>query len=160
MKLIAKDVFGNEHVVGINEVVWRPSVYGIVIRDGNVLLSPQHGVGFDLPGGGPDIDESFEDAVVREVKEETGIDVKVTKFVMAGDNFFVWKPNDPINRKVYHSILCYYECEYVGGELSTEGFDDHEQSYAELAQWVPIEDAISSPIASSYDFRSIIASMR
>ena len=156
----AVDINGNYHEVSLDEISWRPSAYGIVIRDGKVLVSPQHGIGYDLPGGGVDLGESFETAVVREVKEETGIDVKVKQFAMAADNIFVWKPDEPEKRGVYHSILCYYLCEYVGGELSMDGFDDGEKEYAELARWMPIEEASTMPIASSYDFRPIIASMR
>ncbi|NKY48389.1 NUDIX hydrolase [Nocardia cerradoensis] len=36
---------------------------------------------YSIPGGGLEIGESVADAVVREVKEETGIDVEVTKLV-------------------------------------------------------------------------------
>lgn len=160
MNMTALDVYGKRHVVSVDEVSWRPSVYGIVIHEGKLLVSPQHGVGFDLPGGGVDIGERFEDAVVREVKEETGLDVRVLRFAMAADNFFVWKPSVPDKRKVYHSILCYYACEYIGGEINADGFDEHEQEYAELAQWIPIDEAMTMPIASSYDFRPIIASVR
>lgn len=61
-----------------NSVV--PSVVAIVRDDqGRVLLI--HKTDNDLwalPGGGHEIGESIADTVVREVKEETGYDVKVT----------------------------------------------------------------------------------
>lgn len=159
MLIEAVDIHGNPHEVSIDEVVWRPSVYGIVIRDGKLLVSPQHGVGFDLPGGGVDLHESFEVALMREVKEETGVDVKPQRLITAADNFFIWEPGSPKKRKVYHSILCYYLCGYVGGELSIDGFDEQERTYAEIALWKPLDEVATMPIASSYDFRPIIASL-
>jgi len=50
----------------------------IIIRDGKVLLFHRHKPGRDyysLPGGGVELEESFEEACIREVKEETGLDV-------------------------------------------------------------------------------------
>jgi 8-oxo-dGTP diphosphatase len=50
----------------------------IIIRDGKVLLIHRQKPGKDfyvLPGGGVDLEESFEEACIREVKEETGLDV-------------------------------------------------------------------------------------
>lgn len=81
MTLIAQSLDGKEYEVGADELVWRPSVYGIVIDEGKILLSPQHGIGYDLPGGGMDFGESFEDNVIREVKEETGIEVEPIRLV-------------------------------------------------------------------------------
>ncbi len=38
---------------------------------------------WDLPGGKPDLGEPFDAALVREVKEETGLDVNLTGFAAA-----------------------------------------------------------------------------
>jgi 8-oxo-dGTP pyrophosphatase MutT (NUDIX family) len=50
----------------------------IIIRNGKVLLFHRQKPGKDyyiLPGGGVELEESFEEACIREVKEETGLDV-------------------------------------------------------------------------------------
>jgi len=56
----------------------------IIIRDGKLLLIHRHRPGRDyytLPGGGVELEESFEDACIREVKEETGLDVLALRLV-------------------------------------------------------------------------------
>jgi 8-oxo-dGTP diphosphatase len=156
MKISALDIHGTRHEIDIDEVTWRPSVYGIVIDAGKILLSPQHGIGYDLPGGGVDIHESFEQAVTREVKEETGIDVRPLQPLGLKDSFFVWKPESENERKAYHSILIYYLCEKIGGEISTDGFDTDEQQYAEAAEWIDIEGIELIHQASSVDFMPYI----
>jgi 8-oxo-dGTP diphosphatase len=50
----------------------------IILRNGKLLLLHRQKPGRDyyiLPGGGVELDESFEEACIREVKEETGLDV-------------------------------------------------------------------------------------
>jgi 8-oxo-dGTP diphosphatase len=50
----------------------------IIILGGKLLLFHRQKPGRDyyiLPGGGVELDESFEEACIREVKEETGLDV-------------------------------------------------------------------------------------
>jgi 8-oxo-dGTP diphosphatase len=50
----------------------------IIIRNGKLLLIHRQKPGRDfyvLPGGGVNLEESFEEACIREVKEETGLDV-------------------------------------------------------------------------------------
>lgn len=157
----AVDVEGNIHEVDESEIQWRPSVYGLVVRDGKILVLPANfnGEKFALPGGGVELGERFESALVREVKEETGINVKPGRFISAADNIFVWEPANPSKRQVFHALLCYYECQYIDGELSVDNFDEAEKDYAGLARWIPIEDALTMPVASSYDFRPVIASL-
>lgn len=152
MKLTAKDVFGNNHEVDSDEMVWRPSIYGIVIDDDKILLSPQHGIGYDLPGGGAEMHETFTQAVVREVKEETGIDVWPVSIVGCQDSFFAWKPDDAKTRNIQHSILVYMLCEKIGGKISTEGFDQEEKDYAEAAEWVDLKQINAIKQASSVDY--------
>lgn len=67
-----------------------------------------------LPGGGIDLHESSEDAIVREILEETGFTVKVTRLI--GDYI-------PINRLAKRTHL--FECSISSGEqtLSEETKD-------------------------------------
>ena len=152
-QLTALDVFGKEHYTSKDNLTWRPGVYGIVIKDDKILLSPQFDTKFDLPGGGVELGEDFTAAVIREVKEETGIDVVVKSFVGMHENLFASVHGD---KKFYHSIMLFYTCEAVGGELSTTGFDPYEVEYAELAQWFPISELDSIEVASTFDYRPLV----
>jgi 8-oxo-dGTP diphosphatase len=56
----------------------------IIIRNGKLLLMQRHKPGRDyytLPGGGVDLEETFEETCIREVKEETGLDVLSLRLV-------------------------------------------------------------------------------
>lgn len=63
----------------------EPTVGGLVTNDeGKILLAKSHKwLGkFTLPGGHIEIGETMEEAVRREVKEETGLDVEVVQFLL------------------------------------------------------------------------------
>lgn len=53
----------------------------IVINDKNeILLIKGPMRGWEMPGGVVELGESLKDGAIRETKEETGIDVEITKF--------------------------------------------------------------------------------
>ncbi|MCB0712998.1 MAG: NUDIX domain-containing protein [Ignavibacteriae bacterium] len=99
-----------------------PSV-GAIIRDdeGNILLQK---VSFDerwsIPGGAIDPGETPEEAVVREVREETGLHVYPSHIlaVLGGEDFRYTYPNG--DQVEYHFPL--FVCNIIGGELG--GLDD------------------------------------
>ncbi len=78
-------------------------VAGILVREGKVLL--QHGVDtaeYAFPGGHVRLGEISIDALVREIKEETGADVTPGRLLWVGENFFPW------GKKYCHQIHLYF----------------------------------------------------
>ena len=154
--VICKDMDGNDHKVSADKLEWRPSAYAIIIKDGALLLSPQTN-GYDLPGGGIDLGESPEQAVIREVKEETGLEVTNPRLVACESNFFkrTYKTTHYIQ-----SILLYYVCDFKGGELSDEGFTEDEKITSRFPEWVKLEDneikLDDKQMGSSFDWRGLV----
>ena len=64
--------------MGKGRAVSHPvSIKGVLIHDGRVLLLLNERGEWDLPGGRPDPGEEHRAALVREVREETGLAVEV-----------------------------------------------------------------------------------
>lgn len=146
------DIYGKKHTVPVADLRWRPSAYGVVIRGNKALLCKQFGK-HNLPGGAVDLGETPEAAVIREIKEETGIDVTRPRLLGLQNDFFRMSHSDG---SCIQAILLYYVCDYVGGTLSTDGFDEDEKQYAELAEWVPLERLPDLQVTSSKDYRTYI----
>lgn len=100
------------HNVDERNAIPRIRVAPIILRDDAILLV-RHVKGdrtyWLLPGGGVDHGESLGEALVREVKEETNLDVRLGKLVMVNDSI----PPD----KHRHVVNLYFTVEIVGGEL-------------------------------------------
>jgi 8-oxo-dGTP diphosphatase len=152
--VVCVDAHGKEYAVPLNELEWRPSVYAIIIRDGKILLSKQFD-GYELPGGGMEIGEMPEETAVRETKEETGIIVESPRLIGLASNFFKM-PNIHRDDHFVHSILMYYKCDFVGGSLSIDGFDEHEKTFADMPEWIPIKQLDDLNISSSIDYRKYV----
>lgn len=59
--------------------------------------------GYCLPGGHVEFNETTDNAIIREMKEELGIDVKIEKLLCVNENIY----NLPDNR-IAHEIGYYY----------------------------------------------------
>ncbi|MCA9375688.1 MAG: NUDIX hydrolase [Candidatus Doudnabacteria bacterium] len=72
------------------DLVFRPAAYGIVqnAADEVLILTVAKSGKFVFPGGGIDKGELAHQAVVREIQEESGIEVKVDKLYHVIENFF------------------------------------------------------------------------
>jgi mutator protein MutT len=113
----------------------RPIVgVGAVVLDGRRVVlvkranEPLKGA-WSLPGGAVNVGETLADAVRREVREETGLDVEVGPIVDVLDRI----RSDPDGRIRFHYVLIDFLCRPTGGEL--RGASD-----AEEAAWADAAD--------------------
>lgn len=87
------DSQGKEWTFDESEAIYRKSVYGCAIREGQVLLVKDARVNkWELPGGGVDQGETVEQALVREIKEETGLEADLTNLKLLHDVLGYYKP--------------------------------------------------------------------
>lgn len=84
-----------------------------------------------LPKGHIEAGETPEDAAIREVAEETGIDAEIIQPIGIIDYWFTGD-----DRRV-HKVVHHYLLEAKGGTITTENDPDQE---AEVAEWIAVDD--------------------
>jgi 8-oxo-dGTP diphosphatase len=151
--VVCSDIYGINHAVPTTELQWRPAAYAIVIKNTSILLLKQNGGAYDLPGGGVRLGEDPQHALLRELKEETGINATGPTLLGAESSLFRASHSD---NQSYHSILMYYACAYAGGKISTRGLDAHEKQYVEGAEWVRLSALDGIKVSSTVDFRPYV----
>jgi 8-oxo-dGTP pyrophosphatase MutT (NUDIX family) len=86
-------------------------------------------VTWTLPKGTPDIGETIEETALREVAEETGLEVRILERLSSIEYDFV-QSGTRIHKTVHYFLMA-----QVGGDLSRH---DHE---FERVRWVPFDEA-------------------
>ena len=92
-------------------------VGAVIVQDGKVLLvkrkyEPLAGQ-WSLPGGAVEVGETLESCLVREMLEETGLEVRVGPVIEVLDRI----THDDQGRVLYHFVLVDYLCWPTGGAL-------------------------------------------
>ncbi|RDU37906.1 ADP-ribose pyrophosphatase [Neobacillus piezotolerans] len=108
---------------------------GIVENEqGEILLVKTHNQGWVFPGGQVEVGENLIDAVIREVKEESGIDIEVSHLIGVYSNTAIYKWYDGVT-DVPTKVMFDFVCKFIGGELgiSEETTD---------SKWVPKENVV------------------
>lgn len=105
----------------------------MTLKEGMVLLvergkAPARGL-WGLPGGAVEVGETIEEAVAREVLEETNVSVKPVELLTVFNSI----NRDEEDKVRTHFILFEYLCEYVSGDVAPG--DD-----APDARWVSVDD--------------------
>jgi 8-oxo-dGTP diphosphatase len=126
-------------------------VGAVILDDGKVLLvkrgSPPLLGEWSLPGGAVEVGETLEACVVREMQEETGLDVEVGPVIEVFDRI----THDAAGRVQYHYVLVDYLCWPRGGELQA-GSDVDDAIFVDPAQ---LERYLLTPKATAVIARAL-----
>ncbi len=84
----------------------------VIVKDGRILFQRRSDNNrWGLIGGLLELNETYEEAAIREAKEETGLDVRLTAFLGIFHNHnMVWSNGDQA-----HTLGAYYVAEIVDG---------------------------------------------
>jgi ADP-ribose pyrophosphatase YjhB (NUDIX family) len=113
-KTIIKDLFANETGYATPKVDIRSAVF---IGNKILMVKEKTDEKWSLPGGWGDIGLTPSEVAVKEVREESGFEVKATKLIGVFD--MKCHPHPPYPYHVYKILI---QCEIIGGEAK-EGIE-------------------------------------
>lgn len=138
--VLLKEIFRTEDVPTEGRTVYREAVRGILLsgRDVFMIHSPVNG-DYKFPGGGVQPDESHEQALRREVSEESGALVAAIQ----GEFGMVIEYDLPeeADYDAFKMASHYYLCS-LDGVISAQNLDNYEIDLAFKPEWVNIDLAI------------------
>ena len=121
---MVKRLYPKQPIIGVGAVI---------IKDGKILLEKRKndpGKGkWSIPGGLVELGESVEQTVIREVKEETGLEVEKPEHIDVVDNVI----KDENGEVKYHFVIIDYFVKLKGGTMKAT-------SDAEELRWVTFDE--------------------
>lgn len=111
---LPEETFRTLHKTETGYTTPKTDVRAIILHEGKLLLVRESDDGgWSLPGGWADVGDSPTVAIIREVQEETGLDVRVSRLLGVWDRNQHGHPPYP-----WHVYKMIFLCEVIGGELA------------------------------------------
>ena len=113
-------------------------VCAIMIADHKILaMHDERSPYFYLPGGRVKLGETAEHAVIREVQEELGITLKISRPLWLNQAFFT----EDVDGLCYHELCIYFLMDISDTSLHKNGavFTLTEGSHTHTFEWLPFE---------------------
>ncbi len=133
------------HTIGLEQVdqgkrlQTRTAVRAVIIKDDQLLMVTNNKGDIKFPGGGVELTENHEQAVVREVLEETGHSVATVEEQIG---VVVERRIDSyVDDMIFEMTSHYYRCQ-VTGAIEAMNLDDYEAEMNFEPKWVAIDEAI------------------
>ena len=104
-----KDLFCNESGYQTPKIDTRAAIF----EDDKILLVHENNGTWSLPGGWCDVDQSIASNIVKEAKEEAGLDVIAERLIAVQD----WRKHNVTNY-AYGVIKMFVLCKKTGGEFA------------------------------------------
>ncbi|MGD0644054.1 MAG: NUDIX hydrolase [Candidatus Bathyarchaeia archaeon] len=129
-----KRLYPDQPVVGIGAVIVHEGKI-VLIKRGN---EPSKGK-WSIPGGLVELGESLEQTVIRETKEETGLDVETPSLMDAVSNVDL----DEMGKVKYHYVIIDFLVHVKNGTAQAS-------SDAEELHWVPLDEVEDYNLTASF----------
>ncbi len=130
----ALSIHGNWVDVEKDKFKIRAAGYCLIVHEEKILLVKTRSTGkWFLPGGGVEVGEPIEEAIIRWVFEEAGIKIEVERFLTFREIFFYYDPTGD----AFQTYAMFFSCTPLTFELTEEHNEAGDES--ELPTWVEIE---------------------
>ena len=133
----------------------RNAVRAVIVRGEAVLVQRKRyesgEIRFTLPGGAPETEETLEEGLRRECREEIGVDIEVGALMHVAD-FFKPRQTDPPSCR--HLVEFLFRCEVPSTYEASNGPrpDRHQVG----VEWLPLSGIEKSPLFPD-SFRSLLS---
>ncbi len=118
--------------------IHRTAARGIICQNNKYLIIHSKYGDYKFPGGGKKNDESIEENLIREVKEETGFNV-IKNSIKPFGHILETRKKDEKNKWIMDSY--YFFCE-IDNNQGNKNLDDYEKEYEYQLDWLSLEDII------------------
>jgi 8-oxo-dGTP diphosphatase len=123
------------------------SFYGDPGDEPRVLLQlPRGETEWGLPGGGLEDEERFEDAALREVREEVGVDCQITDLWLL--QRIEWTSTDAGDERSSYSLHAFFDARYEGGHISIQAGESNGAAWFAA---LPPDDRLMSEVLERAD---------
>lgn len=122
------------------KITTRQAVRAIVIKDNKILMVHTNKGDYKFPGGGIKKSESHEEALRREVTEETGYIVNEMK--EEAGTIVQRNPNQFDSTGIFQMTSYYYFCD-VKDNTTEQHLDKYEQDQEFAPVWIGIDEVIA-----------------
>lgn len=119
----------------------REAVRGVIIEDGKILLAHTNEGDYKFPGGGKKSSEYYDEALMREIEEETGY---IAECIVERIGRVVERRLDTYkDNTIFEMISNYYVCRLTGEKVE-QNLDEYEKNLGFHPEWVTLEEAIKA----------------
>lgn len=122
------------------DIIKRNAVRGVIIKGNKILMIHSNQGDYKLPGGGIEQGETHQEAVKREIEEETGYKCKAVNEMIG--KVLERKRDKNDNLKCFEMESFFYCCE-VYSKKGIQKLDDYEKDLDFTPIWIDINEAIN-----------------
>ncbi|MDE3733998.1 NUDIX domain-containing protein [Streptococcus suis] len=124
----------------IDNQIFGVRATALIIKDGKIFLTKDSKGRHYTIGGAIAVNETAQDAVVREVREELGIDSRVNQLAFVVENQFTQEGMD------FHNIEFHFIVEPTG-EMPKEMIED---SLKQACEWIELDNLVNLDIVPAF----------